>query len=117
MPRPWGAALVTVALLGLFGTEAQGQRSRLTVSGSIALASPATIANYNTGYICAGSIVATVTVTTPSPNTVRTDAIYVRANGPVTGGAMNKLSDFQWTTNPAGCSAATGWTGLSQTKA
>lgn len=107
---------MAAALLGLASSEAQGQRSRLTVSGSLALPSPATIADYNAGYICAGAIVATVTAVTPSPNTVRTDAIYVRANGQVTGGSAGKLSDFQWSTNAAGCAATTGWTGLSETK-
>ena len=117
MHRLWGAALVAVALLGLTGSEASAQTSQLTVTGSLALPSPATINAYNTGYICAGSVVATVTVVTPSPNTSRTDAIYVHASGPVSGGAANKLSDFQWTTNAAGCTATTGWTGLTQTKA
>lgn len=97
--------------------RANAQASTLAVSGSLNLPSPATVADYAAGYICAGTLGVTVTITTPKPNDVRTDAVYVSTNGPVTGGALNKLADFEWTTNPAGCAATTGWTPLSQAKA
>ncbi|MBA3889260.1 MAG: hypothetical protein H0X64_01910 [Gemmatimonadaceae bacterium] len=116
MPRVWGAAIV-VTLLALAGMRADAQASQLTVSGGLNLPSPATIANYTAGYICAGTLVATVTVITPRPNDPRTDFVYVSTDGPITGGALNKLSDFEWTTNPAGCSATTGWNSLTQVKA
>ena len=117
MRHPWGAVPGAMALLAIAQSETHAQASQLTVTGSLALSSPATIADYDRGYICAGSVVATVTIVTPAPNTARTDAIHVHADGPVSGGAANKLSDFQWTTNAAGCAATTGWTGLTQTKA
>jgi ornithine carbamoyltransferase len=114
--RARGAALVAT-LLVMGGSRAEAQASTLAVAGALALPSPATVADYEAGYICAGTLGVTVTITTPRPNNVRTDVVYVSTNGPITGGALNKLADFQWTTNPAGCAATTGWNSLTQAKA
>lgn len=104
-------------LLASAGSHAGAQASTLAVSGGLALPSPATVADYAAGYICAGALGVTVTIVTPKPNDVRTDAVHVSASSGITGGALNKLADFQWTTNPAGCAATSGWNSLTQAKA
>ncbi len=115
LSRARGAALVAT-LLVIAGSRAEGQASTLAVAGALGLPAPATVADYAAGYICAGTLGVTVTITTPKPNDVRTDAVYVSASGPITGGALNKLAHFQWTTNPAGCAATTGWNSLTPGK-
>jgi hypothetical protein len=110
--RATPAALAIIGLL--LAGRADAQIATLTLSGSTLTAATPTVADYLAGYVCLGSITATVT-TTGEAKTAR-DSVFIRLLtavdfpvSPATGTAK-KIADFMWSTNAAGCSAsASAW--------
>jgi hypothetical protein len=100
-------------LLACAAPAAHAQSTILTISGAPVAATP-TIADYQAGYICAGSVTWT---TARNTGNNRTDTVFVRLSSstamPSTvAGVTKALSDFQYNTAGTGCGATTGWTAV-----
>lgn len=106
------ATPAALAIVGLFlAGRADAQVATLTLNGSTLTAATPAVADYTAGYVCLGSIKATVT-TTGEAKAAR-DSVFIRLLtavdfpvSPATGTAK-KIADFVWTTNAAGCAAST----------
>lgn len=89
------------------------QRSDLSVASALSLSTP-TIADYNAGYLCIGSVVVTAAI---NKGASVTDGIYVRSaattisSTPVPSYSI-PVSDLQFTTSASGCSAASTWSNV-----
>jgi hypothetical protein len=99
-----------VLLLVGVAIPSRAQVSSLTISpGTVTFATP-TVADYNLGYLCAGTVGYSVTATT---NTYRTDTLFVRATATSipsdVAGVTKVIGDLQFNTSTVGCGATTGW--------
>lgn len=101
-----------IVLLACAAPAARAQSTILTISGAPVAATP-TIADYQAGSVCAGSVQWTAAV---SKGGKRTDSVFVRLDSsaamPATVGSPKALADFQYNTNAAGCAAASGWSAI-----
>ena len=107
---PWrNLRLCVLVLVVTASRTAAAQTTSLTLSPSALSFATPLIADYNAGYVCAGS----VGLTLLAGATKRTDTVFVRlttvaAMPSTVAGVTKALADFQYTTDVAGCSAATG---------
>ena len=104
--------LALAVLVACAAPAAHAQQTTLTLTGAPTANTP-TISDYTNGYICAGSVQWTAAVFKGGK---RTDSVFVRLDSsaamPATAGSPKALSDFQYNTNAAGCSAASGWSAV-----
>jgi hypothetical protein len=114
LSRARGILLVLLVLLVLLPVRANAQRTVLAMSTSTVTFATPTIADFNTGYLCAGM----VTFSGTADNTTHSDTLFVRAGTPLTtltstvAGETKLLSDYQFNIDPAGCAATSTWTSI-----
>jgi len=114
-PRRWISACVAALAVTIAPIAAHAQSTRLSLSpSSLGFATP-TLTDYANGYVCAGSVTASLTVVSGGN---RNDALLIRlgqstaiiSSSPV--GFTKPLADFQYSTaSDATCSTGT-WTSV-----
>jgi hypothetical protein len=89
------------------------QKSDLTIASGLSFPTPS-IADYNRGYVCAGTVLVTDAI---NKGASVNDGIYVRSTASVMTSTPTPtytipVTDLQFTTSVTGCSAASAWTSV-----